>query len=231
MYRPSWPVIPVMRARGTGFDPSGKAARPTSPCPWDRGGGVSRSGARPLLVLALGALVGSVAVVAAWVVDSRAHRDAVLPNVALAGRSVRGMTREELDKTVQATAARFASASVEVRAPGGGFDAQVPELGVAVAEGRTVDAALRAGRTGSPPRRLWSWARSFLFPVQLPVAVDVDRSKLDAVVVAKDKGRTPPVEPSLTVKDGRLDGVPGKNGRGVDPAELADALRRATPSD
>src|SRR5947209_5458761 len=170
MYRPSWPVMPVMRARGTGFDPSGRAARPTSPRPWDRGGAVSRSGARPLLVLALGALVGSVAVVAAWVVDSRAHRDAVLPNVALAGRSVRGMTREELDKTVQATAARFASASVEVRAPGGGFDAQVPELGVAVAEGRTVDAALRAGRTGSPPRRLWSWARSFLFPVQLPDA-------------------------------------------------------------
>ena len=171
------------------------------------------------------------AVVAAWVVDSRAHQNAVLPNVALAGRSVRGMTREELDKAVQATAARFASAAVEVKSPGGGFEAQVPELGVAVAEDRTVDTALRAGRTGAPPRRLWSWARSFLFPVKVPVAVDVDRTKLDAVVVARDKGRTPPVEPSLAVRDGHLDGVAGKNGRGIDPAELADALRHATPTD
>ncbi len=190
-----------------------------------------RSRAHPLLVLALGALVGSVAVVAAWVIDSRAHRDAVLPNVALAGKSVRGMTREELEGTVRETGARFATAGVEVRSPGGTFQATIPELGVAVDEESTLSEVLLAGRTGSAPRRLWTWARSFVSPVKLPIAIDVDRRKLDQAVVARDTGRVPPVEPSLTVRNGQLDGIPGRNGRGVDPARLADALRRATPTE
>jgi vancomycin resistance protein YoaR len=171
-----------------------------------------------------------VAVVAAWVVDSRAHRDAVLPNVTLAGRRVRGMSRDELTAVVRATAAEVARSSVAVHSPGGGFRAGAPELGLAVAEGRTVDEVLREGRVGAAPRRLWTWARSFLSAVKVPVAMDVDRSRLDAVVAQRDPSRTPPVEPSLTVRDGRLDGVAGKNGRGVDPAALAERLRHAKPT-
>jgi vancomycin resistance protein YoaR len=172
-----------------------------------------------------------VAVVAAWVIDSRAHRNAVLPNVRLVGKSVRGMTTSDLEETVRASAARFAAATVEVRSPGGTFRAGVPELGVAVNEERTVHEVLRAGRTGAAPRRLWTWARSFLFSVKVPTVVDVDRTKLDGIVVERDKGRTPPVEPGLAISDGHLDGVPGKNGRGVDPAELAGALRLAEPTE
>jgi vancomycin resistance protein YoaR len=69
-----------------------------------------------------------------------------------------------------------------------------------------------------------------LSAVKVPVAMDVDRTKLDAVVAQRDPGRTPPVEPSLTVRDGHLDGVPGKNGRGLDPAELAATLRHVAPT-
>ena len=170
------------------------------------------------------------AVVAAWVVDSRAHRDAVLPNVVLGGRSVRGMSRQELDATVRETAAEFARAAVEVHSPGGRFRATAPEMGLSVAEARTVEEVLHEGREGAAPRRLWTWARSFLSAVKLPVAIDVDRKKLDAVVAQRDSGRTPPVEPSLTVRDGHLDGVAGKNGRGVDPAVLANTLRHVHPT-
>jgi vancomycin resistance protein YoaR len=180
----------------------------------------------------LGAFIGSLAVVAAWVIDSRGHRDAVLPNVVLADKRVRGMGADELRAWVHDTADRFTGATVAVRASGGtgGFDATVPELGVAVDQQRTVDEVLQAGRRGSPPRRLWQWARSFLRPVRVPVAIQVDRNKLDRVVAARDRGRTAPVEPSLTVRDGHLEGVAGKNGRGIDPAELADALGHATPT-
>ena len=191
---------------------------------------LSRSRARPLLVIALGALVGFAAVVAAWLVDSRTHRDAVLPNVVLLDSRIRGVDADDLRAEVAAIAARFSTANVEVRTPEGSFQASVPDLGVAVNQQATIAEVLAAGRRGAAPRRLWDWARSFVSPVRVPVAIEVDRRKLDRVVVERDPARTPPVEPNLTVKDDRLDGVPGKPGRGVDPAQLAAALRRATPS-
>jgi vancomycin resistance protein YoaR len=190
-----------------------------------------RKRARPLIAVVLGAAVGFLAVVAAWVIDARAHRNAVLPNVALADERVRGMKVVELASEVHGTATRFAEATIVVRTGAGeSFQASVPELGVAVDEQRTVDAVLAAGRTGSAPRRLWEWARSFLWPIEIPVAVQVDRKALAKVVAERDKQRVPPVEPNLAVKDGHLAGVPGKDGRGVDPARLADALGRAKPA-
>lgn len=183
-----------------------------------------------MLLLAAG--IGLVAVVTTWVIDARAHRHAVLPNVAVADKRVRGMKAAELHALVHDIAARFAQSTVDVRATAGGdaFQASVPDLGVTVNEGRTVGKVLAAGRSGSLLRRLWDWAHSFLSPVKVPVAIDVDRQKLAGVVAQRDKGRVPPVEPTIAVKDGHLDGVPGKNGRGIDPAKLADALARTQPA-
>jgi vancomycin resistance protein YoaR len=90
---------------------------------------------------------------------------------------------------------------------------------------------LAAGRDGSFLKRVWTWARSFLAPVEVPLAVNVDRSTLDRVVAERDKGRTPPVEPDLAVVEGQLRPVPGENGRGVAPADLAGALSRNQPED
>jgi hypothetical protein len=191
---------------------------------------LSQRWVRPLLVIVLGAFVGLVAVVVAWMVEGRTHRHAVLPNVVLVDTRMRGVKADELQAKVAAIADGFASAGVEVRTPGGSFQATIPELGVSVDQERTTAEVLAAGRRGAAPRRLWEWARSFLSPVRVPVVIGVDRQKLDHIVVERDPARTPPVEPSLALKDGRLDGVPGKPGRGVDPAELAEALRRAKPS-
>jgi vancomycin resistance protein YoaR len=181
-------------------------------------------------VIALGAIVGFAAVVAAWLVDSRANRDGVLPNVVLLDTKVHGVETDELRARVAGIAERFSRANVEVRTPGGRFEATVPELGVSVNQEGTIVEVLAAGRRGAAPRRLWEWARSFLSPIRVPVAIDVDRRKLDPAVAERDPERTPPVEPTLEVVGDKLDGVAGKPGRGVDPAALADALRRATPS-
>ncbi|MGH9226191.1 MAG: VanW family protein [Acidimicrobiales bacterium] len=194
---------------------------------------MKRRRARPLIFLALGAFVGFLAVVAAWAIDSRAQDGGVLPNAEVADKSVRGMDRDELAAWVHTTAERFATAAVEVRTAGedgGGFEATVPELGVAVDEERTVADALDAGRKGALPARVWRWVRSFISPIQLPVAIKVDRATLDRVVAERDRSRTPPTEPDLEVKGDRLEGVAGKNGRGVDPEELAEALARAEPT-
>ena len=169
-------------------------------------------------------------VIGAWLVQGRTHRDAVLPNVVLLDSRIRGVGADELRVKVGEIASRFSTANVEVRTPGGSFQATVPELGVSVDQDATTREVLAAGRRGSAPRRLWDWARSFLSPIRIPVAIDVDRRKLDRVVAERDPARTSPVEPTLTVRDGKLDGVPGKPGRGVNPEELAGALRGAKPS-
>ncbi len=191
-----------------------------------------RNRARLVIVLAMGTVVGAVAVVAAWYIDTRAHEDAVLPNVVLGDARVRGMSADALLRTLEGTAAEFAAANVVVRtsADTEAFRATVPELGVQVDIERSVAGALSVGRRGSLARRFWEWSRSFITPVELPVVVDVDEPKLHKVVAEREKGRTPPVEPSLTVDGGRLRGVAGKNGRGVDPAELAKTLGRAKPT-
>lgn len=193
---------------------------------------VRRNRARVLVFMALGAVVGTVAVVAAWLIDSRAHKDAVLPNVVLGDKRVRGMSADKLSTWVEATAGQFAGATVVVRTTAGGeaFQATVPELGATVDQERSVRDALAVGRRGSIARRFYEWARSFVKPVKLPVAITVDERKLDQIVAERDKGRIPPVEPSLAVADGHLAGVAGKNGRGVDPAQLAKTLGHAKPS-
>ncbi|MFP5320153.1 MAG: VanW family protein [Acidimicrobiia bacterium] len=190
-----------------------------------------RRRARPVLVAALVGFIGALAVLAAWAVDSRSSRAAVLPRVEVGDRQVQGMDEAELAAWVGDTARRFAEASVIVRSDGGGFEATVPELGLAVDEGRTVADVMAAGRRGSFLRRAWTWARSFLSPVEVPLAVNVDRPTLDRVVAERDRGRTPPVEPGLRLAGGQLRPAAGENGRGISPAELAEALRRTEPVD
>jgi len=186
---------------------------------------------RPFVVAGLVAFIGVVAVLAAWALDSRASRGAVLPRVEVGNRQVRGMDEAELAAWVGETARRYSEATVTVRSDGGGFEATVPELGMTVDEPRTVADALAAGRRGSFLRRAWTWARGFVSPVEVPIAVNVDRQILDRVVAERDRGRTPPVEPGLAVVGGQLRPVPGENGRGISPAELARRLQRTEPVD
>src|SRR5262249_43554190 len=123
-------------------------------------------------------------------------------------------------------------ANVDVKTSAGTeeFQATVPELGVQVNVDQSVVEALSVGRRGSFARRFWEWARSFVKPVSLPIAVKVDQTKLYSVVAAKDKGRVAPVEPSIKVDGGHLKSVAGKNGRGIDPAELARLLGHTKPT-
>jgi vancomycin resistance protein YoaR len=66
------------------------------------------------------------------------------------------------------------------------------------------------------------------------VEVRVDAATTYAAIGTLDVGRTAATEPSITVEDGALVAVPGKPGRGVDPAHvvaaLPDALDHGSPS-
>jgi vancomycin resistance protein YoaR len=164
---------------------------------------------------------------AAWALDTRGHE--VVRNVTLEGRSVAGWNEARLRPLVAGIAHRYDGMRVDVRQPAddGAFAATTTELAVEVDQDATVEAALDMGRTGALPVRPFGWVASFLDEREVPVRLHVDRAKVAAEVAARDPKRTPPTEPSLEVDDGSLKAVEGKNGRGVDPADLVDALRES----
>ena len=184
-------------------------------------------GARRLVLLALGAAVCVLVLVcAAWAVDTGRSGGKVLRNVALDGRDVGGLTRAQLAGVVGQAARRYEAAVVQVDAAGGGLTLASDEIGLAVDERATIEAALDMGRGGNPLQRMRDWALSFVDPPEAPVAVRADESKMYRVVAERDTGRTAPTEPSVTAERGRLTAVEGRPGQGIDPAAVLAALRQ-----
>ena len=189
----------------------------------------SLSRPRRAAVLAAGALGGfAVFVVAAWALDTQSHRGRVVRDVALAGEPVGGMTRSELGAFVDEVAERYDRAAIEVQAPDGGFRAGASELGVAVDRPATVDVALRLGREGSLPSRLWRWIRHLVGgDRRARTVLRVDEAAVARVVAERDPARVLPTEPTIAERDGRLVGVEGRPGSQIDPVSLASSLSGA----
>jgi vancomycin resistance protein YoaR len=187
-------------------------------------------------LVALGALlVVIVGAGAAWAIDGRGRDGKVARNVTLAGRSIGGMTAAEVRAVVASVAQAEPQRSVRVEVDGGrGFTTTAGDLGVAVDQDATVAAALDAGSKGTLPGRVVSWLWGFVRDRQAPVEVKITPSATYSAVRRLDVGRTDATEPSLAVEDGKLVAVPGKPGRGVDPAHvveaLPDALDHGSPS-
>jgi vancomycin resistance protein YoaR len=183
---------------------------------------------RRLGLLVVGALAGAVVLLgAAWALDSRAHDGRVVRGVALAGREVGGMRPAELTAYVDDIATRYEQAAIEVRAPEGGFRSDSRELGLSVDRPGTVAGVLDEGRKGALPARVWDWARHLFGSRTAEVDLHVDRPLVTRVVTENDPARVPPVEPFLSVRDGRLSGVSGRPGRGIQPEAVERALTRA----
>lgn len=170
-----------------------------------------------------------VIVVALWAVDTKASEDTVGRKVTLGGRSVAGMDRQELEAAVADLGGRYHDAAVVVEAPDGGFEATAPELGLSVDQARTVADAMAVGRTGNIAARLFGWAKGFLAERRAPVRIDVDQAAMERIVRERDPKRTPPVEPSITVKDDKVVAKPGEPGRGISAPSVLAGLRAAGP--
>jgi vancomycin resistance protein YoaR len=191
----------------------------------DGGGGRRRALVRGAVIAAVAAAV----VVALWAVDTNTASGKVVRNVTLGEQSIAGMRPDEVRAVAADLAARYRDAEVVVEAEGGGFRATASELGLSVLEDRTVDDALRVGRTGSVPGRVWAWARGFLAERVAPVRIAVDERAMNRIVAERDPRRTAPVEPTLTVKDDRVVAKEGEPGRGISPPSVLAALEKAGP--
>lgn len=173
------------------------------------------------------AVVALVAV--AWAVDVRAADGEALRRVEVAGEPVAGLDRAGLEPVVGALAERYAAGTVTVRTPDGDFEATAEELGLAVDQAATIDAVLAEGRRGSVLGRPVGWLASLTSDRSAGVVARVDRRRTAAVVAERDPtGRQPAVEPTIEVAEGgALAVVDGREGQGLDPDDVADAVEAA----
>jgi vancomycin resistance protein YoaR len=177
-------------------------------------------------LVALATLAGlTLVVVVAWGLDLRGHDGKIVRNTELAGRKIGGMTRTELEPIVADVAEEFEGADIRVVADGGGFTTDASELGVSVSTASTLEAAFGVGRGGSPVGRLFGWIRSIVTPREVALRVSVDKGAVYRTVREQDPGpRTEPTEPRIVLQDGRLAVAEGKDGEGIDAADVIAAL-------
>lgn len=180
---------------------------------------------RVLVILALAVAV----VVALWALDTKMSDDEVARKVTLGGRSIARMDRQELEAAVAELGVRYREAGVVVEAPDGGSEATAPELGLSVDQAATAGAAMAVGRTGNVVARIVGWGKGFLVDRPAPVRINVDQAAMERIVRERDPKRTPPVEPSVMVKDDKVVPKPGEPGRGISAPSVLAGLRDAGP--
>ncbi|MFP5326895.1 MAG: peptidoglycan binding domain-containing protein, partial [Acidimicrobiia bacterium] len=182
-----------------------------------------RAALKALIAFAALALV----IVVAYAIDTRGEPE-VARNVTLSGEDVGGLTRAELAPRVANLAERVRTAEIRIRAPEGGIDTTAVALGVTVREAATVEATLGVGRDGNILRRITEWLRSFAADSRAPVELTSSEPDVFAVVTDKDPGpKEPAIEPSIAFDDGEFVVVEGKDGEGIDPRDVIDALPEA----
>ena len=171
----------------------------------------------------------------AFTLDQRAHAGRVARNVELHDRPIGGIGPAELAGHVRELSERAASTTLLVRAGDGSdeastmqFDAQ--EIGFVLDVDRTVEAVMRTGRQSNLLTRVFSWAISPLRKRDAGVAVSADYDAIYALVSERDDGREPPIEPSIRGDGDGVSVVPGKPGKGVDAADVIEALPAAARS-
>lgn len=182
------------------------------------------------IVRALGvAGLALLVIVGLWALDARLSEDKVGRKVSLGGLSIAGMDAQELQTAVADLAGRYEEAGVVVEAPDGGFEATAPELGLSVDAAKTASDAMAVGRTGNVVARIAGWAKGFLAERPAPVRIEVDQTAMERIVRERDPKRTPPVEPSVMVKDDKVVPKAGEPGKGISAPSVLAGLRNAGP--
>ncbi|MEO5679199.1 MAG: VanW family protein [Acidimicrobiales bacterium] len=182
--------------------------------------------------LAVGGALGLLILltVAAFAVDQGIHRGKVTRNVSVGGRNVSSASKARLVGVLAEVDQRYATTEVVVSEDSGqGFTTDAGSIGLRVDPAATVGQVLAVGRTGSLPGRWWSWLGSFASSRRSDLALSVDREAVARLVADQGgKDEQAVTEASIQLdKQGKLVGVAGKPGRGIDPGELADDLMKA----
>ena len=186
-----------------------------------------RDGRPPRWALALAALplLGLVLLLGAWAIDAAALSGQVRRNVEVAGRPVGGLGEESLPDVMTSIAEEVAVRPVRITSGDKTYETTAGEIGLALDEKATSEAALDVGRGDPLFLQPISWLRSFFTPRNVEVHYTVSGPTVTAKM-AELQGRdlTPPREPTIRLGQQGWVAVPGVPGQGIDTETLIDEL-------
>lgn len=185
---------------------------------------------QPRLIIGLGApLLVLVLLLAAWAIDSASAGGKVPRNVELAGRDVGKLPGDELANVVSDIADHYADLPVQVRTPGDDHRIPAGELGLALDQQATIEAALDIDADTRVVARPFEWVASFLADRTAPLVFTVDPVTLEGGLASLD-GNASPTEPQLVVGADALSILSGATGLRVLADGVADQLVRRAES-
>ena len=167
---------------------------------------------------------------------ARAARGGVLPNLELAGRSVSGLSEEELRELVREYAEERAAETVTVRRatlpeePDEQADlvSRASELGYELDVDATVEAVLQRGRQGNPVAALTDHVRATFSEISVPAVEDVDQQRLEMWSMNAAEALTKPSRRGdVTIEGTEVVAVQGRPGVELTPEQLVDPGERA----
>jgi vancomycin resistance protein YoaR len=186
-----------------------------------------RDGGPPRWALALAAVpvFALVLLVAAWAIDTAALSGQVRRNVEVAGRPVGGLGEASLPEVMNSIADEVAARPVRITNDDKVYETTAGEIGLALDEQATSEAALDAGRSNPLVMQPFSWLRSFFTPRDVDVRYTVSGPTATAKIVElQGADRTAAGDPSITLGEQGWTVVPGTPGRGLDTEALIDEL-------
>ena len=186
-----------------------------------------RDGRPPRWTLALAALpVFALALLlVAWAIDTAALSGQVRRNVEVAGRPVGGLGEASLPEVMNSIADEVAARPVQITNDDNVYETTAGEIGLALDEQATSEAALDAGRGDRLFMQPFSWLRSFFTPRDVDVRYTVSGPTATAKIVElQGADRSAPRDPTITLGEQGWGVVPGIPGQGLDTEALIDEL-------
>jgi vancomycin resistance protein YoaR len=173
-------------------------------------------------VLALVLLIG------AWAIDAATLSGQVRRNVEVAGRPVGGLGEESLPEVMNGIAEEVAVRPVRITSGDKTYETTAGEIGLALDEQATSDAALDVGRGDSLLTQPFTWFKSFVTPRDVDVRYTVSGPTATAKLVElQGADRMAPADPTIRLTEQGWVLVPGKPGQGVDTETVVDELPEA----
>lgn len=176
----------------------------------------------PLLLLA--------ATYAVATIDIRNHDGRVLRGVSLGGVDVGGMTSEELDAEFTRINSIVETAPVYIETPGAAYQIDAERLGLRLDRRATQAAVLSEGREGTSVLRPFGWLGSMFSRREVDAVLRLDPIAAEAGLAAVSKTiSVQPGEPTLILRNGRLELEAGTAGSILDVGQLERDLSTSLP--
>jgi vancomycin resistance protein YoaR len=185
------------------------------------------NGGPPRWVVALAAVPVFLLVLllVSWAIDTAALSGQVRRNVEVAGRPVGGLGEASLPEVMNNIAEEVAARPVRITADDKVYETTAGEIGLALDEQATSEAALDVGRNNPLIVQPFSWLRSFFTPRDVDVRYTVSGPTATAKIVElQGANRTAPRDPTIKLGQQGWAVVPGIPGQGLDTETLIDEL-------